>query len=97
MGYLQPRQSDFTLIRSKARPVPPLAHRLRISATNGTRIVGESGRLDEYQRDGFATYPVPSIMLTALVLVPSGAHLAALSNPDGNGTGSRPADVLSLG
>jgi hypothetical protein len=50
----------FTLIRSKARPVPPLAHRLRISATNRTRIVDESGRSDEYQRDEFATDPVLS-------------------------------------
>jgi hypothetical protein len=33
---------------------------LRILATNETRIVDESGRLGEYQGDGFATYPVPS-------------------------------------
>jgi hypothetical protein len=38
-----------------------------------------------------------AIVLTALALVPSGAHLAALPNPDDQWHSSHPADVLSLG
>ena len=70
----------FTQIRSKARPTVPRAHRLRIVATNGIRIVDESGRLREYQGVALRLVQFLAIVLTALALVPSGAHLAALPN-----------------
>ena len=54
-------QSRFYPKLSQRRVRQPLRVRsLRILATNETRIVDESGRLGEYQGDGFATYPVPS-------------------------------------
>ena len=60
-GYLQPQpKSLLPKIKSKARPAARARAQLRILATNETRIVDESGRLGEYQGDGFATYPVPS-------------------------------------
>ena len=57
---------------------PPGAHRLRIFATNETRIVHESARLGEYQVVALRLIQFLAIMLTELALVPSGAHLAAL-------------------
>jgi hypothetical protein len=57
----------------------PRAHRLRIFATNETRIVDESARLGECQVMALRLIQLlPMIILMALALVPSGAHLAAL-------------------
>ena len=49
-------------------------------APTGTRIVGDSARLRESQAMALRLVQFLTIMLTALALVPSGAHLAALPN-----------------
>ena len=72
-------QSRFYLELSQRRVRQPLRVRsLRILATNETRIVDESGRLGEYQVMALRLFQLLPIILTALALVPSGAHLAAL-------------------
>ena len=72
-------QSRFYLELSQRRVRQPLRVRsLRILATNETRIVDESGRLGEYQVMALRLFQFLPIILTALALVPSGAHLAAL-------------------
>ena len=72
-------QSRFYLELSHRRARLPLRVRsLRILATNETRIVDESGRLGEYQVMALRLFQLLPIILTALALVPSGAHLAAL-------------------
>jgi len=72
-------QSRFYLKLSQRRVRQPLRVRsLRILATNETRIVDESGRLGEYQVMALRLFQLLPIILTALALVPSGAHLAAL-------------------
>jgi hypothetical protein len=54
-------QSHFYLKLGQRRVRQPLRVRsLRIFAINEIRIVDESGRLGEYQGDGFETYPVSS-------------------------------------
>ena len=72
-------QSRFYLELSQRRVRQPLRVRsLRILATNETRIVDESGRLGEYQVMALRLFQLLPIILTALALVPSGAHLAPL-------------------
>ena len=74
-------QSRFYLKLSQRRVRQPLRVRsLRILATNETRIVDESGRLGEYQVMALRLIQFLAIILTALALVPSGAHLAAMPN-----------------
>ena len=69
----------FYLELSRRRVRQPLRVRsLRILATNETRIVDESDRLGEYQVRALRLFQLLPIILTALALVPSGAHLAAL-------------------
>ena len=71
-------QSRFYLELSQRRVRQPLRVRsLRILATNETRIVDESGRLGEYQVMALRLFQLLPIILAALALVPSGAHLAA--------------------
>jgi len=74
-------QSRFYLELSQRRVRQPLRVRsLRILATNETRIVDESGRLGEYQVMALRLIQFLANILTALALVPSGAHLAAMPN-----------------
>ena len=74
-------QSRFYLKLSQRRVRQPLRVRsLRILATNETRIVDESARLGEYQVMALRLIQFLAIILTALALVPSGAHFAALPN-----------------
>ena len=74
-------QSRFYLVLSQRRVRQPLRVRsLRILATNETRIVDESGRLGEYQVMALRLIQFLANILTALALVPSGAHLAAMPN-----------------
>jgi len=74
-------QSRFYLKLSQRRVRQPLRVRsLRILATNETRIVDESARLGEYQVMALRLIQFLAIILTALALVPSGAHLAAMPN-----------------
>ena len=49
-------------------------------APTGTRIVGDSARLRESQAMALRLVQFLAIVLTALALVPSGAHFAALPN-----------------
>src|SRR6516164_5967409 len=68
-----------TLESSQRRVRQPVRVRsLRILATNETRIVDEAGRLGEHQVMALRLFQFLPIILTALALVPSGAHLAAL-------------------
>ena len=72
-------QSRFYLKLSQRRVRQPLRGRsLRISATNEPRIVDESDRLGSIRVMALRLIQFLAIMLTALVLVPSGTHLAAM-------------------
>ena len=79
-GRVTQPQSLLHLIRSKSRPAAPRSHRLASSPPTGTRIVDELGRLREYRTMALRLIQFLAIILTALALVPSGAHLAALPN-----------------
>ena len=50
----------FTKIRSKARPAAPIARKVADFRHQRNRIIDESGRLGEYQGDGFETDLVSS-------------------------------------
>jgi hypothetical protein len=80
-GLLSPQsKSLLRLIRSKSRPAVPRARRLRIRRQPEPEIVDESGRLRSTKGVALRLIQFLAIMLTALALVPSGAHLAALPN-----------------
>jgi hypothetical protein len=83
MEGLLPPQSKLLLhqLRSKSRPAAPRAHRLRLLRRQPEpEIIDELGRLRSTRAIALRLVQFLAIMLTALALVPSGAHLAALPN-----------------
>jgi hypothetical protein len=79
-GRVTSNLSLKSLLHRQSRVQQPSRAQIADFATNGTRILDESGRLGEYQGMALRLVQFLAIMFTALALVPSGAHLAALPN-----------------